>query len=105
MIARLLFMEYKKPVIAISHELAREGKVDRLSLADFRDWVAVQEVLDAIRQTGVEVKPYVRATAVVGVSGIRKHLFNILNKATGMDARAFDYFDEAKYWLVQQGKA
>lgn len=88
----------------ISHELAREGKVDRLTLADFRECVATQEVVDAIRQAGVEVKPYLRATAVVGVSGIRKHLLNILNKATGMGARAFDTLEEAQDWLVEQGR-
>lgn len=88
----------------ISHELAREGKVDRLSLADFRDCVATQEVVDAIRKSGAEVKPYLRATAVVGVGGIRKHLLNILNKATGMGARAFDTLEEAMDWLVEQGR-
>jgi hypothetical protein len=45
-------------------------------------------------------KPYVKAGAVVGISGMQQIIYNGLMKVTGRDIKAFDSADEAKNWLT-----
>lgn len=45
-------------------------------------------------------KEYVRASAVVGVNGLKQILFNGIMKLTGRDIRSINTIEEAKDWLV-----
>ncbi len=45
-------------------------------------------------------KPYVKAGAVVGVSGLQQILYNGLMKVTGRDIRSFSDDLTAREWLV-----
>jgi len=47
-------------------------------------------------------KPFVKASAVLGVNGLRQILFNGIMKLTGRDVRSFDEEIKAKEWLVLQ---
>jgi len=46
-------------------------------------------------------KPYVKAGAVVGLSGLQQIVYNGLMKITGRDIRSFNNELTAKDWLVQ----
>ena len=45
-------------------------------------------------------KPYVKAGAVVGLSGLQQIVYNGLMKMTGRDIKSFSSIDEAKVWLI-----
>jgi hypothetical protein len=45
-------------------------------------------------------KPYVKAGAVIGMSGMQQIVYNGLMKITGRDIKAFSTAEEAKNWLV-----
>lgn len=45
-------------------------------------------------------KPYVKAGAVIGISGMQQILYNGLMKVTGRDIKAFEKAEEAKNWLT-----
>jgi hypothetical protein len=45
-------------------------------------------------------KPYVKAGAVVGLSGMQQILYNSLMKMTGRDIKAFGNIEDAKNWLA-----
>ena len=45
-------------------------------------------------------KPYIKASAVLGVTGLKQILFNGLMKITGRDVRSFDDAESAKEWLA-----
>ncbi len=45
-------------------------------------------------------KTFIKASAVLGVSGLRQIVFNGLMKLTGREIRLFDDADVAKKWLV-----
>ena len=47
-------------------------------------------------------KPYVKASAVIGITGLKLILYNTMMKLTGRDTRSFKTLDEAKEWLVKQ---
>jgi hypothetical protein len=45
-------------------------------------------------------KPFVRAGAIVGVSGLKQILFNGIMKLSGRDLKSFSNIDNAKKWLL-----
>jgi hypothetical protein len=47
-------------------------------------------------------KPYVRAGAVLGVSGLKLFIFNGIMKISGRDIKCFSSIEQAKSWLVGQ---
>ncbi len=47
-------------------------------------------------------KPYVKAGAVVGLSGLQQILYNGLMKVTGRDIKSFNALNEAKDWLAEK---
>ncbi len=47
-------------------------------------------------------KPYIKCSAVVGISGLKLILYNTMMKVTGRDTRSFSDIEQAKSWLVMQ---
>lgn len=45
---------------------------------------------------------YVQHSAIVGVDGIRRIVFNGIMKLSGRDVRCFDSVEDAKKWLVER---
>lgn len=47
-------------------------------------------------------KPFVKASSVVGLSGLQMVVYNGLMKITGRDIKSFSTMDAAKDWLVSK---
>ena len=47
-------------------------------------------------------KPYVKAGAVVGLSGLQQIVYNGLMKVTGRDIKSFSTVENAKDWLAEK---
>jgi hypothetical protein len=47
-------------------------------------------------------KPYVKAGAVIGLSGLQQIIYNSLMKMSGRDIKSFSNAESAKSWLVSQ---
>ena len=47
-------------------------------------------------------KPFIKASAVVGLNGLQQIIYNGLMKITGRDIKSFSTLDEAKEWLVSK---
>ena len=47
-------------------------------------------------------KPYMKASAIVGVTGLKQILFNGIMKMTGRDVKSFNELNQAKEWLASQ---
>jgi hypothetical protein len=45
-------------------------------------------------------RPYMKMSAVVGVTGLKQIVFNGLMKLTGRDVKSFNSVDDAKRWLA-----
>jgi hypothetical protein len=45
-------------------------------------------------------KPYVKASAVVGLNGLQQIIYNGMMKITGRDIKSFSTIDQAKAWLA-----
>ena len=85
--------EVKKLVLA-----AEPGSL--LVLSDFRDTAIAGELLRTLNAASKETKDHIRKTAVLGVTGVKRQLADMLTKITGQPLRYFDELELAKEWLI-----
>ena len=91
-----------KSNIALGMELASQGETEQLVLVDLRGCYINQDGVAALKEAATQAAPYVKASAVIGVEGLRKHLLEIVNKVSGYGAKPFGSIAEAKNWLASQ---
>lgn len=72
-----------------------------LVLSDFRDTTVGSDLLASMNAASAATKVYVRKTAVLGVTGMKRKLADMLTALTGQPLRYFDDIEAAKNWLVQ----
>jgi hypothetical protein len=56
----------------------------------------------AIKGVFVRVQPWIKASCLVGVSGLQKVLLQVLNQVAKRERPLFDSLDQAKEWLASQ---
>lgn len=61
------------------------------------------QATDYMKEYSSQVTPFVKASAMVGVSGIRNVILNALVRVSGRNIRLFDDLEKAKNWLAEQG--
>ncbi len=81
-------------------ELGEAGETDFLLLTDLTGAYLNMEAMDAFVKLGRSIDPYVKASAVVGMTGVRKRLVQLHNRLFSSQRTAFDTMDEAKDWLI-----
>lgn len=95
-LARTLIAEAKEIV-------ANEPEKSLLTLTDVTDVVFDQPLAQATWEMARHNKPFVKAAAIVGLSGERQQvLLDLVSHRTGRDFAIFDTRAEAKDWLVEQ---
>jgi len=87
--------EVQKIVIA-------QPKNSVLVLSDFRDTSVGSDLLASMNAASNATKDYVHKTAVLGVTGMKQKLADLLTVLTGQPLKYFDDIEEAKDWLVQE---
>ncbi len=80
----------------------REKGEKYLILTDIRDAGVTKDVLAQFRSTVNDIKPFVKASAIVGVEGFKKHFLNFINVSSAFKTKAFSDPEQAKEWLVEQ---
>jgi hypothetical protein len=73
-----------------------------LRLTDIRGLFASDRTFQAFRGAAARLKPHFKASAIVGVSGGKKVLLELINRTTRLGAKPFDDIEKAKDWLVEQ---
>jgi len=73
-----------------------------LTLTDVTNTAFNSKVSDAMKEFVVHNKPYVTASAVVGVTGLKQIIFNAVMRFSGRKLHAIDSLAEAKDWLAGQ---
>lgn len=87
--------EVQKVVIA-------QPKDSVLVLSDFRDTSVGSDLLASMNAASNATKEYVHKTAVLGVTGMKRKLADLLTALTGQPLKYFDDVEAAKDWLVQE---
>ena len=60
------------------------------------------EVTQALKELAKGNAPYIKASAVVGVTGLKKILYDAVIRFSGRDLKLFDNRESALDWLVTQ---
>ena len=81
--------------------IKKSGKKDILYFVDNTNTIIVPEVKEVIKKAGEELAPYIKKTAVIGLSSAQKILINVLSRLTGMSIKIFDTLNEGKEWLIK----
>ena len=77
-----------------------EGSV--LILTDMRDTNVGRELLPAMNAASTATKNQVKKTAVLGVTGVKRKLADLLTSLTGQPLKYFDDMETAKRWLASE---
>lgn len=72
-----------------------------LVLSDFRDTSIGSELLSSMNAASNATKAFVHKTAVLGVTGMKRKLADLLTALTGQPLKYFDDMEEAKNWLAE----
>lgn len=78
-----------------------EPKDSVLVLTDMRDTNVGSDLLPAMNAASAATKDHVRKTAVLGVTGVKRKLADLLTSLTGQPLKYFDDIDSAKNWLAE----
>ena len=73
-----------------------------LILTDLRDTSIGSDLLPAMNAASAATKTYVRKTAVLGVTGAKRKLADLLSSLTGQPLKYFDDIEAAKKWLTEE---
>jgi len=70
-------------------------------LSDFRDTNVGSDLLTAMNSASAATKAHVLKTAVLGVTGMKRKLADLLTALTGQPLKYFDDIESAKNWLAE----
>jgi len=73
-----------------------------IGLANIEEMHFNNQIKDLFMEFVKGNKPFMKASAIVGVSGLKQVVFNGIMKLTGRDVKSFANEIQAKDWLVQQ---
>ncbi|NOY98923.1 MAG: STAS/SEC14 domain-containing protein [Chloroflexi bacterium] len=92
----------KEELDAVQAIVIQKPKDSVLVLADFRDTAIAGDLMSALNASSSLTKDHVHKTAVLGVTGIKRRLGDMLSMLTGQPLKYFDDETAAKNWLVAE---
>ena len=97
------FEQLKAELDDVESLLSQEPESSVLVLTDTCRSVASPSVVELFKDRSTTTAKYIGRQAVIGVTGIKKILFDAVVKISGQHARAFGdlELEEAKKWLVE----
>ena len=108
---RIFYQDFSKnfynsaAVKAELHEVQKvvtaEPRDSVLVLSDFRDTTVGSDLLASMNAASAATKAYVHKTAVLGVTGMKRKLADLLTALTGQPLKYFDDIEAAKNWLAE----
>ena len=108
---RILFADYSDfsndsqslfaEVDGVNKIIMQQPEGSLLLLMDTRNSVASVEVISYFKQTALRTKKYIAKIAVIGITGVRKILFDAIVQFSGLNAVIFESLEEGKDWLAE----
>ena len=91
----------KAELVEVQKIVMAQPASSTLVLSDFRDTNVGSDLLPSLNAASAATKAYVRKTAVLGVTGMKRKLADLLTALTGQPLKYFDDIESAKNWLVE----
>ena len=108
---RIFYQDFSKLFFnsaALKNELAEVQEIVKAQplnsvrvLTDLRDTNIGSDALPAMNAASAATKDHVYKTAVLGVTGMKRKLADLLTALTGQPLKYFDDIEVAKNWLVE----
>ncbi|HSM70774.1 MAG TPA: STAS/SEC14 domain-containing protein [Anaerolineales bacterium] len=92
----------KAELAEVQQIVLAQPKGSVLVLTDMRDTNVGRDLLPAMNAASAATKDYVKKTAVLGVSGVKRKLADMLTALTGQPLKYFDDMTRAKEWLTEE---
>lgn len=80
----------------------QSGEKSVLLLSDLSGTLLLDDVQNAFKELVPAIDPYIKAAAIVGMTGFKRFALDILNRVVSVSRRPFDTLGEAKDWLATQ---
>lgn len=87
-------------VEAADRDIIKEPAASALILVDLRNTVASGPAVDLFKESAKLTNSHVKKQAVIGVSGFKRFLADVVARFSGQGMRLFDTEAEAMDWLV-----
>jgi hypothetical protein len=85
----------------VNDYIKKLGKYELLLLVDVRNSQANEKIIiDALKHNATIVKPYMKKSAVVGVTYSQQVILTVVNMFSSLGLKPFDTIDDAKDWLI-----
>ena len=91
------------PEIDSQYEENMKGMPDDsvLALVCVEDAHFDSETIKKFKERAKKDAPYIKKTAVVGITGIKKVVYSSIMRFAGRDGKVFDDREQAKEWLLE----
>jgi hypothetical protein len=91
----------KAELAEVQEIVKAQPKDSVLVLTDMRDTNIGSDLLPIMNAASAATKTFVHKTAVLGVTGIKRKLADMLTALTGQPLKYFDDIESAKNWLTE----
>jgi hypothetical protein len=91
----------KKELEEVQAVVMREPPASMLVLSDFRETQVGKDLIDLMVASSSATKSHIKKTAVVGITGAKRFVANMLISVTGQQLSLFDNIEQAEEWLIQ----
>jgi hypothetical protein len=91
----------KTELAEVQKIVTAEPRDSVLVLSDFRDTTVGNDLLTAMNTASSVTKAHVRKTAVLGVTGMKRKLADLMTALTGQPLEYFDDIESAMNWLAE----
>ncbi|MBW1847504.1 MAG: hypothetical protein JRJ27_10250 [Deltaproteobacteria bacterium] len=107
---KILFIDYKDikvekiedVLIKLKREYESQPKDSVLDMTDVTNANYDRKTWKKFNEYGKLAKPYLKASAVIGITKPLKIMLKAYQVLTGQKVKAFNSFEEASDWLVEQ---
>jgi hypothetical protein len=87
---------------AVDDLICQEPDDSVLLVVDVNQTTATVEVVEIFKQSSARTTRHLKKVAVVGVSGLRRMLLDVVSRFSGQEMTVFDNLEAAKNWLVEE---
>jgi hypothetical protein len=96
----LTLEEIRAEVSAVEKEMTQQPLGSVLLLIDTAGTDASPEALRLFKNVALHSEKHVHKSAILGVTGVRRMILEIIRRFSGMDLAPFSDEEQAKDWLV-----
>ncbi|MBI1795295.1 MAG: STAS/SEC14 domain-containing protein [Chloroflexi bacterium] len=91
----------KDELAAVQEVVLKEPENSVLVISNFKDTQIGADLMGTLNEASEKTKNRVRKTAVLGVTGFKRTLGDMLSRLTGQPLKYFENEEEAKNWLTE----